>query len=70
MRTCRLLHNLRHRAMIAPVSPQRTRIIHISPSYWTIFCSFGIILEWELSIGLEFKFSVSMQIHCFKKREI
>jgi len=32
MRTDPLLRNLRHRAMIAPVSPLRTRLIHISPT--------------------------------------
>jgi len=30
------------------------RLIHISPSYWKISCSFEVIPEWELSIGLEF----------------
>jgi len=36
MRTCALLHNERHRAMITPISPLRTRLIAISPSYQTI----------------------------------
>jgi len=40
-----LLCNIRHRAMITPVSPLLTRLIHISPSYWTIYCSFEIILK-------------------------
>jgi len=31
--------------MITPVSPLLTRIIHISPSCWTIYRSFEIILE-------------------------
>jgi len=35
-----------------------TRLIHISPSYWTIYRSFEIIFERELSIGLEFKSNV------------
>jgi len=39
--------------MITPVGSLRTRLIHISPSYWTIYRSFEIILEWEQSIGLE-----------------
>jgi len=38
--------------------PLRTRLIHISQSYWTIYHSFEIILEWELSIALELKFNV------------
>jgi len=42
-------------AMITPVSPLRARLIHISPSYWTIYRSFEIILEWKLSIGLKYK---------------
>jgi len=33
----------------------RTRLINISPSYRTIYRAFQIILEWELSIELEFK---------------
>jgi len=36
----------------------RTRLIHISPSYWTIYRSFEIIIERELSIGLQFKYNV------------
>jgi len=50
MTTCPLLHNVCHRAMIAPVSPLRTRFIQINPSYWTIYCLFEISLQWELSI--------------------
>jgi len=50
MTTCPLLHNVCHRAMIAPVSPLRTRFIQINPSYWTIYCEFEISLQWELSI--------------------
>jgi len=43
------------RAMITPVSPLRSRLIHISPSYyWKIRRSFEIILEWEMSTGLKF----------------
>jgi len=41
-----------------PSKPLRTRLIYNSPSYWTVDRSFEIILEWELSIGLEFKCSV------------
>ena len=45
-----LLHNARHRTM--PVNPPRLGLIHISPSYQTVYRSFEIILEWVLSIGL------------------
>jgi len=34
-----------HREMLMPVSPLLTRIIHISPSCWTICRSFEILLE-------------------------
>jgi len=53
-----LLRNARHRTMIMPVNPPRLRLIHISPSYQTVYRSFEIILEWVLSIGLEFKSNV------------
>jgi len=56
VRTPPLLLNARHRAMITPVSPVRTRLIHISPSYSTICGSFEISIEWGPSIRLEFKF--------------
>jgi len=32
----------------APISPLRARLIQISSSYWTIYRSFDIVLEWEL----------------------
>ena len=44
--------------MITPVNPPRLRLIHISPSYQTVYRSFEILLEWVLSIGLEFKSNV------------
>jgi len=47
--------------MITPVRPLFTRLIHISPSYCTSYCSFKFILEWELPIGncpLDFKSNV------------
>ena len=47
-----LLRNTRHRTMIMPVNPPRRRLIHISPSYQTVYRSFEIILEWVLSIGM------------------
>jgi len=54
--------------MVTPVSPLRTRLIHISSSFWKIYRSLEIILKWELSIRLEFKSSF-MQIHCFQKHQ-
>jgi len=45
MITSPLLSDVHHRAVIAPVIPLRTRLIHINPSYWTLFRSFEIILE-------------------------
>jgi len=43
----RLSRNERYRAMTTPVSPLLTRLIHTSPSYWTIYCSFETILNME-----------------------
>jgi len=40
-----LLSNIRHRPMITPVSRLLATFIHISPSWWTIYRSFEIILE-------------------------
>ena len=62
-----LLRNPRHSTMITPVNPPRLRLIHISLSYQTVCRSFEIILEWVLSIGLEFKSNVLFKTHCFKK---
>jgi len=45
MKTPPLLSNVRHRSMITPESPLSTRLIHISPSCWTIFYSFEVILK-------------------------
>jgi len=47
MITFPLLSNIRHTAMITPVSPLLGvgRLIHISPSCWAIYRSFEIILE-------------------------
>jgi len=55
MRTHPLLRNVRHRLMIKLVVPLRTRLVYISPSYWTSYRSFEIIFEYKLPIGLEFK---------------
>jgi len=50
MKTCPLLCSVPHRAMITPVIPLSTSLVCISPSYWTIYHSFKIIVEWEMSI--------------------
>ena len=65
-----LLRNARHRTMITPVNPPRLRLIHISPSYQTVYRSFAIILEWVLSIGLEFKYNVLCKPIAPKKHSI
>jgi len=44
--------------MITPVNPLSTMLIHISPSCWTIFYSFEIILKMGTPHKLEFKFNV------------
>ena len=60
-RTHPLLRNLRNRALITPVSPLRTRLIHTSQSYWPIYRSFEIILK------CDFVHWFGSQIHCLKK---
>jgi len=40
-----LLRSVHHKVRLTPVRPPFTRLIHISPSCWTIYCSFEIILE-------------------------
>jgi len=47
MGTRPLLRNARHRIIITPVNPLCLRLIHISPSYRTVYRSFDIILEWN-----------------------
>ena len=63
-----LLRNARHRTMMTPVNPPG--LIHISPSYQTVYRSFEIILEWVLSIGLEFKSNVLCKPIASKKHSI
>ena len=53
-----LLRDAHHRTMITPVNPPRLRLVHISPSYQTVYRSFEIIFELILSVGLEFKSNV------------
>ena len=67
MITFPLLSNVRQRAMIMPVSPPLTRLIHVRTSYWTIFHSFEIILEIGAVNWIELQIQCSIQIHCFKK---
>ena len=64
--TSPLLSNVCHRAVITPVSPPPTTLIHISPSCWTIYRSFEITLEMGTVhwIGL---LQWSIQVHCLKK---
>jgi len=61
MITSPLLSNVRQKAMITPVSPLLTTLVHISPSYWTVYSSFEIILEMEIVhwIGLHIQCSIS-----------
>ena len=47
MITSPLLSNIRQIAMITPVGPLLTTLVHNSPSYWTIYSSLEIILEME-----------------------
>jgi len=58
MITSPLLSNVRHRAMVAPVSPPSTRLIHISPGCWIILIRLKFFSKWELSMGLDFKSNV------------
>jgi len=52
------MSNVCQRAMITPVSPLLTSLIHISPGCWTIYRLFEILLEMELFTGLDFKSNV------------
>jgi len=70
MRTCPLLLNTHHRTMITPLDPLHTRLIHISPSCWTLYRSFEIILEWGSSNGLEFNSNVIWKAIASKKYSI
>jgi len=47
--------------MITPVLPLLTTLVHISPSYWTVYSSFKIILEMETVhwIGLHIQCFIS-----------
>ena len=55
-----LLSNIRHGPVITPVSHPLTRLIHISPSCWTIYGSFEIILEMGTVHGMELQMQCSI----------
>jgi len=44
MRNSNAHFSIRHRPLVTPVSPLLARLIHISPSCWTIYLSLEIIL--------------------------
>jgi len=69
MITSALVSNVRHRAIITPVSPRRARLIHISPSCWTTYCSFEIILEMGTLhwIGLQIQCSIPVVFNLFSR---
>jgi len=64
-----MLSNVRHRAMLTPVSPPLTRLIRIRPS-WKIYPSFEIIIEMVTVHWSEPQIQCSIQIHCFKKHSV
>ena len=61
-----LLSSLRHRAMITPVSPLLTRLIHNSPRWWTIYRSFEIILEMGTVHWIELQIQCSVLVNYCK----
>jgi len=69
MITSALVSNVRHRAIITPVSPRRAGLIHISPSCWTTYCSFEIILEMGTLhwIGLQIQCSIPVVFNLFSR---
>jgi len=56
MGTRPLLRKARHRAMMTPVNPLRTRLIHISLSDWTVIVRLKLFsngerpLEWNSNV--------------------
>jgi len=52
--------------MITPVSPLLARLIHISLSCWTTYCSFEIIPELGTVHGIGLQIQCSVQVRCFK----
>jgi len=57
MITSPLLSNVRHRAMITPVSPLLTRLI-LARVAGQFIVRLKLFSKWELSIGLDFKANV------------
>jgi len=57
---------MRHRAMITPINHLCTRLIHITPSYWTIYYSLEIILKMGTVHWIGLQIQCSVQIYCFK----
>jgi len=70
MRTSPLLSNVRHRAAVTPASPPLTRLIHTSPSCWTIYRSFEIILKMGAVHWIEIQIQCSIQVHRLKKHSV
>ena len=70
MITSPLMSNVRHRAMITPVSHLLTRFIHISQSCWVIYRSFEVTLEMGAAHWTELQIWCSTQIHSFKKHSV
>jgi len=66
MITSPLLSNVRHRAMITPVSPLLTGLIHISPIYWRIYCWFELVLKMGTARWIGLQMQCSTQFHCSK----
>jgi len=69
MITSPLLSNTRHRVMITLVNHPLTRLIHISPSCWTIY-RLKLFSKWELSIGLNVKSYVLYKSIASKKHSV
>jgi len=67
MITSPFLSNVHHRAMITPVSLLLTKLIHIIPSWWTIYRSFEIHLEMGTVSWIGLQIQCSIPIRCFKK---
>jgi len=67
MVTSLLLSDVRHRAMITPVSYPLIKLIHIRLSCWAIYRAFEIILEVGTVHWIDLQIQCSIQIHCFIK---
>jgi len=68
MRTCPLLHNIRHRTMITAVGALCTNVIRINQNYWTIIVRFKLLsnvncpLDWNSICNVLCK-SIDSKIH-------